>query len=777
VGWNPVELGGSLDISGSAWVEAFGRKIGAGVSAHLAIQLPRPLNIKLDADFTVELPWPLPDQHFSVPIFKLSSKEVDPPLAALAWIAGEPIGSIHRCSGLMDKVEGARPSVWPDVSFEIPLRAIAAGPPKPESAKIVNGTAGDGFTDEGGIAVSHRISELKITKLDEAKGTEESLPNVSAAWLGMNVSGRLGRSSRLAIPCNDPLPWLQSFQYGRPGSIQPIESSTLQVFGTGPEQTYRPPAKLELDHLTVSSGELIRLVNLHWISPYDRALVIGSEGLAFEVHADSPAGPVPQAIKRYELRIVSKDRPALQINAGHLTIAKVRELASGFIEWSAVITRIAAEARQPLTARGAEHILMVVAIGYLADGLSEISGGSETVLSPGVYRLYLEGISEARGALHSTIWPALRQEFRVVPPPLRPYLRYATFGDERIFGLATSGWNPNPAGLGFGHYRRHCGVVRARVGYLSQIYPRLWVSPEAGAAAKAFDVKPCTDGSLAGSQLSHEWSAMSGGAPVPEQELLLQLPTAAGVYAVRISRSATGDGARLETVDEWTYRVSHFALPRDHLKPAANAFSRAYGPFGVRPLGVNSAPDLPVGTDFDAVAAASLSAGWALPAWIRDESDLRDPDAGLAFYHLVEWSGFFSASPSTPEARLFSRPDIADLNLLMDASSRPTALLLRSGEPCDWRRVEITLLYASQRPFDLKFATRIFPSPDGCACMIIPLAESVPVRLPRGTYGLRLRYRYKVPGLAWLVDSADPTSNYDEFTLSFDQLSGRVWNV
>jgi hypothetical protein len=61
--------------------------------------------------------------------------------------------------------------------------------------------------------------------------------------------------------------------------------------------------------------------------------------------------------------------------------------------------------------------------------------------------------------------------------------------------------------------------------------------------------------------------------------------------------------------------------------------------------------------------------------------------------------------------------------------------------------------------------------------MIIPLAESVPVRLPRGTYGLRLRYRYKVPGLAWLVDSADPTSNYDEFTLSFDQLSGRVWNV
>jgi len=112
------------------------------------------------------------------------------------------------------------------------------------------------------------------------------------------------------------------------------------------------------------------------------------------------------------------------------------------------------------------------------------------------------------------------------------------------------------------------------------------------------------------------------------------------------------------------------------------------------------------------------------------------------------------------------------LNLLMSRDTRPVAFFLRTPEPVDWRRVNVVVAYGPAPTLDRRFATKLIPSPDGCACLIVLTADDVAVKVPRGSFVLRFHYAYVVAGLPTLVRRGAGGDPFVEFDVPCDQPVG-----
>jgi hypothetical protein len=148
----------------------------------------------------------------------------------------------------------------------------------------------------------------------------------------------------------------------------------------------------------------------------------------------------------------------------------------------------------------------------------------------------------------------------------------------------------------------------------------------------------------------------------------------------------------------------------------------------------------------------------------------------MSFLRLFDWCGFFDAEVESPEERITSRPARPLADLLMDSTSRPIGLLLRTAEPVDWRRVEATLVQGVAN-YDRRFGVRCFPSPDGCSAVLVALAGGLPVRLPQGHFGARIVFHYHLDDLPSLVDAGRPQEVAEIFTFTFDQIFGKPWDA
>jgi hypothetical protein len=780
LGWNPFALGGNLRVSGDAWLKLFGAKLGAGVSADLGFQLPQPLELRLDVEFRLSLPWPLSDKTFSAAIFQLSNQDVRTPDPPITLTAGSALDYIHGPSGTIGQLTGTINQVWPDVAFSLDFQRNAAGP-----RAIVNPPSQAGVHDEGGVRVSHVISQLKITKLDSA-GNEVLLPGVSASWLLAKSSGGVVHTSRLAIPCNDPLGWLNSFGYAQPDTVIPVEPFVVQTFGRGPTEAFslNPAtrlARVNIERLVVESPQVLALIGAPWAGDYGRILIGGTRYVISVADPESD-GSTPLAVREYEIRLIEGTyrTPSLALSGGVITgSVEVQRFSDGSVEWAIFVSRQPSQYRDPITLGNGDDSLSIAAVGYRLDSMSDVEGGAVTVLQPGRYRLHLVVKSEARSRYGSKAaeWPEFKRDFEVVRPPLRPYLKFATFGDERIFGLTAPGWNPNPRGSGFGHYQDHLGVVRARISYLSKIYDTLWISTREDLAPVAVQVAPARDGSLAGSRSSKEWEAVTGQAPAPEEEMVFQLPRASGLALARVYFSVSGDGTDIERaapLDQWSYRVSAYANPTAHLKPARDALSWAYGPLGTRRLDLAGGGAVPAGFDFAASPAAKLKAGWALPAEIARLANVGDAAAGLGFLKLLEWAGAFR-TPAVAVENVLAPAVAPELALLLDTAASPVGLILRTSEPCDWRRVEACIVFGDLGGAHARFSARLAPSGDGCASIALLEADGVPIRMTSGMLALQVRFHFDRAGLPRLMHTADPNLTEEVFSLMFEQPYGRAW--
>lgn len=774
IGWNPAEVGGQLDIGGSIWVKIWGEKLGGSIDAHLAIQIARPLKLHLWGQVSLDLPWPLPSIEFPVEIFDFDVPVLAAPLAGFALLLADTIPFYFAAARRQGELDAVRGDVWPDVAFDLPFRRLAAGP-----GHIVNRAMSDNGLTEAGITTSHAITRLEIMRVDQNTGAEQAVAGLFAAWMATSAANGVQRTSRLAFPSNDPLAWLQAYNHSQPVGTDPLERVVFQTFGAGRDEVFFPnggSAQTTVENLHFESRVPLRISNLPWVSPYPRALT--ATAFTVQVRMEILGQWLNLAVLRYDVRLVTRGEPSVQA-PGLLRVEKVRDLERGFTEWSAIIEPAPADRTQAITLDGVEGTLVVPAVGYTLDETGLYQPGTQTVLQPGIYRLYIEGHSDAtyRTAHKHLDWPQFVREFRVVPPDsLRPYLRYATFGDERAFGVDHGGWNPNPSSFGFGHYLGHEGVVRSHVGYLSRIFDRLWVSTARGDAPVAVQITQCQDNSVAGGKLGEAWPDQTGGQVALEEELRFPLPNAPGNYEIEILRSDTNDGLNLVKMDSWPYRVSKFASPTEHLKPASNALGRAFGPFGTRYLHEAPLPDLVAGFDFDTIAVATPIAGWSLPKWIQHEPSFESPDLSLTFLRLFDWCGFFAAEPDSPEERATSRPAAPSIDLLMDSTSRPIGLLLRTAEPVDWRRAEATLVQGDGQ-YDRRFGVRIYPSPDGCSAVLIGVAGGLAVRLPAGQFAVRLVFRFRLGDLPSLIDRARPADTEENITFTFAQAHGRGWNV
>jgi hypothetical protein len=781
LGWNPVELGGDLGLGGSAWIKVLGVKLGLGVDAALHMELPRPKQLKLEVTFTLSMPWPLSDKSFPITLFDLHDPVVQPPKPPLHIQAGDPLPYFHGPSGTLGQLTVAEHQVWPDVCFELAMLRNAIALPI-----FTNSSRSDGIFYEGPTRVTHLFTELKIQSIDTTTGKPSTVPNVSACWLMDRGSKGAGRTNRLAIPCNDPLNWLTRFEYNLPDQVVPQDKYVLQTFGVGGTETFEPDpvtanASFLVEDVRISSRSRFWLVPVQWDCGYERALA-GCDNYEIEVTLNDGAARPPRPVRDYDLRLIGplQGPPSLRVTNGTVAaVGKVKQVDDDHAEWSFIIDRTPAQYGIPLQLNGAERPLVVVAVGYLEATWVDYKGGSQTVLRPGNYRLVAEGQSTAAGVAAPVGWVSIARDFEVVRPPLRPYLRYSTAGDERIFGLNRAGWNPNPRGVGFGHYQGDLGLVRSSTGYLSKIYDVLWVQPRKGDPLQRAPVGPCRQGTLAGSRASQDWQTVTGGASPVEEEFTFAVPTDPGVNTLRVFFSSKGDGTDIKPdsdvpLDEWTYRVSRYATSVEHLRPGSDALAYAYGPSGARRVSPVAAAPLPAGFDFSAAPPAEMKAGRALPSMVRDLSDLSETQSGLGFLRLLQWARVLSADALAEES-ILSRPRVPELSAILDSAISPVALILRTDEPCDWRRVQTTLVTGDFSGAHQRFNLRLSPGPDGCACALIAEAEGVPVRLPAGDLAIEVRFRLDVPDLPRLTRVADRSLATDSFALTFHQPFGATW--
>ena len=718
-------------------------------------------------------------------------KAVHAAAAALDIAANLPIPHIHWASGITGQLDPAGSKVWPDVSFELPFIRHARG-----QNIIVNIPANAGVHDEGGITTTHDITKLQIYAVDAVTGAETSVPSVHAAWLMGKVGDGAGNSNRLSIPCNDPLGWLTRHETSAPDHATQTDLLKLQTFGSGPGIDLPVDAATNLaiyqaEHVEVSSHDPMRLVAAPWALNYGRCLV--GRGMAVRITPVDPADPTLIVIG-YQLRVASPwgRRPRLSVTSGG-SITSSTELArfpDGTSEWCVEIARQVGDYPNALEFGAGEQELRLLAVGYLMSA-AQMSPGTRTVLIPGHYRLRVEGTSESKFDGRSggvTTWPPVQRDFEVVRPPLRPYLRYTTSGDERLFGLRSPGWNPNPLGSGFGHYRGHRGLIRSRVSYLSAIYPELWISANAGNAPKLIPATPASEGTIAGSEASQEWKRMAGAVPEVEEELVFDIdhptpadPTVPYIDTIRIFVSDVNDttGSDIDPAhpfEEWTYRISRHADSVEHLKPANDVLSRAYGPFGSEDLDEAPGGPVPAGLNIPGTPLAQMQAGWALPDALASQAGVGEVRAGLNFLRIIEWCGVFHADPSPAEDGILGRPTETEIAILLDSGRSPVALLIRTDEPCDWRRVSVDLVAEDRNKTNARFTSRVTPSPDGCAAIVMFEASGVAVRIPKGSLALQFTFALQMTGMPRLTRADVAAQAVEQFNLTFTQPFGRTWN-
>ncbi|RMC64872.1 hypothetical protein [Sinorhizobium meliloti] len=774
IGWNPAEIGGQVLVDGAIWIRILGKKLTIGVGASLEFQVPEPTKLHLRVVGRIKLSWPFKGFSISVTIFDKDLARIAKAKPSIGIHSAQPLSFFHWSSGTTGVVDDTNSKVLPDVSFDIPFQRIAR-----VGRMVVNAQASDGSYNEGGIEVLHTVSRLALVKIDEATGTAEDVPDLNAAWLTTASSGAPIRTARLAFPSNNPFAWLQSFEYAAPDALLPAEHLVFQTFGEGPAEQFLPvggmPAMFELETIRITSPTTIDLRSYGWLGSYPRAIA-GKQSLEIGVYVGRLALTTPVEVVRFDLRVIgAKSPPSVSIENGMATPVRVRALTEDFVEWSIVV--VVTRRDMPIEVNfGDEGTIMLLAVGYVAHSTNLYQGQPQAVLRPGKYRLEIDGETSTlyKGRPGPpTAWPPFRKTLDVIPPEnLRPYLRYSTCGDERIFGIAAGGWNPNPAGLGFGHYSQHLGVARARVGYLSKIYSSLRVTIENPADGVAREIScpviPNSEGTTAGNKLSQDWENEFGGANLQEEEFSFEMPTSEGEYQLHVYRE---DGGR--EIDTWSCRVSKFKLPSEHLTLADPTLQAVYGPYGRLPLA--STPFKKRFPKLDAIPDAVLATGSTLPEWLQQERTLADPDAALSFLRAFEWVGFFDSDPVPVEHRLFSLPVSAEITIVNDQSDRPVAFLYRTPEPLDWRRVALTVGHGNGSKFERRFRTRLAPSPDGCACLVFLEAENTLVRVPLGIIAMRVEFRYVSLGLPTLIDGVDRSSTRDEVAFAFHQPLGLAW--
>ncbi|MBE7516026.1 MAG: hypothetical protein HS105_05385 [Chloracidobacterium sp.] len=795
--WNPVLVSGRLQANGYAWLSLWGYTLGLGFGVDLEARFPDPKKLHLRLRFTLSLCWPLDDIHFEADIFNIGSGDYRSPASPLQFSESstgivEPIGTFHAASGIQGELTEKEENIYPDTAILIPFqqRANQGGvtratifnseidPNKPPNAPYF----------EAGQNVTHTLNKLEIWKIDpDDAENREIVPDVKACWLETDTKHGFTPTSTLAIPCSNPLAWLNPFDYAQPSEYAPENRFFVQTFGNEPNETVPVVggrAEKVFGQVIVSSYRPLEFVGFPFKST--RLLAIGGNRESDERNVTFFT--VPKGAKTCEIHIISRSKPSAWGPTWdkHPAIREIGKVTADLSEWSVLLTRNdESEADDSICINfGDEEFFScwVFSIGWSERSLGEIVSPPTSLLKPGRYELVLEGSSSSSAAKAPPQDWALQRQFNVIAPPLRPYIRFSTLGDERNFQTNQPGWNPNPLGIGFGHYLNHSGVIRSNVGYMDKIYKDIWfrINGESLWEGGVLDGKSTAfsrnDSHEAGTKISIERSRLGGGPRLPEQEYWFNFDASPGEHRIEIFKSDPSGGDLNDLIDQWDFRVSDFTSAVSHLTP--RECRMVFGPFGTNIYDLSGIAQLD-SYDFGSIQIPildiALSSGWLLPAFVSDWAGTFSENAGAHFLAFLDWCGIFDAPRQLPARNVLDQAEITELCVLYDTGHSAVGLLFKTPEPCDWRRVKIRIAVDKIGGGIKILEGALIPSADGCHSIVVGKLDGVAVRLPKGKYVVEVTFCLEQENLPRLRFKNDKNIAEEKFVFSFWLRVGQTW--
>ena len=799
IDWPPqLFVSASIALGGRA---CLWKCVGLSLEGTVLLAVAKPLNFALYGEVRIELPWPLGAIHLGPAALapKMDSdeaKKLESPLrlkgqmptidddAPHDMTLGD-LSGIHEPSGRQWKLgeEGHAP-VWPDVALVIPFSRRPS-----DASGTVIAAAQEMPVEEQGFSTRHAFKRLTLTKL-LPDGSEAVVPDTRAAWAAGPVTSG---TSLLLYPSNNPFAWLLPHEQTDRTSTTSPGRRLEQDFGRGEREMI---GGLEVGGAERRFGFLGARaapgspLDIHPGRPGStRALF--SHRIAFHFYR---ADGSPQMVSGIRLTVVGPAdaaRTGVQAEGGILAATPVLVVPAE-ADGSAPISSIdlAAPDGSPfdqLVLRSSGRYEFPIAVLRVSvDTLPEVSTNNavRTILQPGRYRLDVEVESVAYRGSDLKAGPrgwSFARAFNVTfPDQLRPYIRATTIGDTRLFLKPAEAWNPTPHGIGFPIYRAYAGVVRFAVSYLSSIFPELIVERS---DLPSEVVQPTTDavGSSDLNARDQGFLRLTGAGAPPTQQLVLAPPgerAAAGLHYLDIRfRNPLKPGNAPEKLDGWSFQVSRFTGFSEHVRVAD--LSAAYSPQGLR-----APPPLPGPLPGDPTGATpdpGVPEAWRLPteldALLRGSGGSGlDVTAGLRFLQFAKRCNCRFGGEGPDLLTLPIPPDDSRLDFVLDTVGRSLALLLRTPEPLDWRRVSGTLARHSADARDGMWTglteLAILPAPDASAAFIVASAEGRGVRLPRGWLHLVLTYARRADALPTLIRAVGEPDTDEQFALTFYQPFG-----
>ncbi|MBK8467555.1 MAG: hypothetical protein IPL32_17200 [Chloracidobacterium sp.] len=807
-GWNPQQVQGRLygRVSFKIEVCGIGFSLSFNVNSQFSFPKPKQLSIKGKCSVSIgpfydkDIEWTLIDEK--------DPPETPEPEANLQLKDGfKSLAVTHPPSGSSSELNSdpAKPEVskvWPDCEISVPFKRLAFDP----QGRLFGTDGMRGVYNEGGgVETRHLFTGIHLYKIDTETGVEEEINDYFGYWQGVSTGNGTVSGAQLQIPSGSPLAWLAQFDYAYPGDSEQDSSWHYQYFGAG-RATLIDPGHLELQSFSVDSASPFFLMPFLGFSQTRLALFYGNYSVLLSVDGLDPLDPLGPKRLASAISILTFERDEVHVKfdeidgAGNpvftadgrstlkVTRSRVRSYPFGLNLVSRVLERndggpIAGVRTSNVNS---ERGMNVLAIGY-SPFIEVPTVDHKKVLTPGRYRLKLYGTTIARlldgGADKPKDWPEVDVRFDVVlPDKLRPYILYSTFGDERLFGMPWKGWYPSPFGVGLPGYFNYQNVIRFRVHYMEKIFPKMFIQFDDGLGLappieKIVDVKRSVIPRHRFTKVPWEWYE-SRGIQISPSEIAIEDVIPPGSYEVRIGRVNPDQPDERAVLDTWHCLISQYPSPDDHLR-VMGAVRGVYGNFGYRPTDKLNPPAFPQDDVLEqAKNAQSRTAATLSPKLFELEAS--SVSAGLNYLRLFEFYRVFegTCSPSESPVRPAADPG---LNHLMDQDGNVVALIARSNEPIDWRRVSVVAYYSTfSPPHDSKFYrfdVRVSPSHDGCSAALFLLADSLPVKIPRGGFKFVVSYDCGKDGLPVLRDLNDPHngSRLLKVDWTFYQRFGSEW--
>lgn len=825
IGWNPKQIAAEVGGKGEAGFEVLKFKLAASLSFGVLAHFPDPKFFKASFTVRLNLPWPVKDAKLT---FKAPRDEnASTPIVELPFRASDSsvhVGALHAPSGRQwdlsepDENELNRP--WPDTDLVVHFSARLLD----ETGVIKGPTPRPAPKNQGGYEVTHTLTEIEL--VDESTG--EVISGLEAHWAESDETG----TAQLHILAQDPYSWLTS-QASLTSSIQPASSATtLQRFGIGATEILQGERRFSNVYIT-PQGEAELGDQFNFVLP-SRTISAPALDIAFRQPGGTEIPVDSLCLYVLENRTNTNTTSLIDVAAdGILSILAMNHAFVGpdlylvtyevFIAADAAITEV-----QATSIDGAAFHLY--AVQFRAATLPVEHCQDKLILQPSTYRLALAGTTSAV-SLHDQPNPDDQEwsesiKFNVISPPsLRSYIKSTTVGDTRIFGDDDVVWNPTLYGIGFPAYRQYLPVVRCNVGHISSLFPEIvfrltYAEDDAPALEVTLGASPNPSGDNSLLEVAEAYREWNGCEVPPDEEFVAPELPKAGAAAVTLL--SAGSSGVLAEIDTWDCHVSQFGNFKAHVALTQSRLRRIYnatGPYelpscftpgftvsGVRSIGSTHTDfplavmppeppppppvvDFPIGVgpvfpdEFD---QPPLS--WRLPYHLRQIVDDATTPRAVAFGQFAVASGV--TIYEDPSNRLYGLNNTVDSTIvegIANSSDRLYALWLRTPEPIDWRRVNLSLTishfegedvcdkdFAFRRKLDLDIEA--LPSPDGSSAFLVARLDGVLTRLPRGGYLLKLSFDPTQDDLADLRQGpAINPKGHEVAVMQFLQQSGQNW--